>query len=225
MDIKKAVSNNRTISKVSAKAYKAAPTIAFVAGAIGSVASLYLMWRAARKHEEVVSDAIDIIEEVHDKKPDEKGENENALPMKDYRKELVKAYIKAGFKIGKLYILQGNKATEVSELHAGDLGALQKLDIATGDTLSTKANPVQYAKMDISQPYTYMRYHAQNKADIDKIAQSLAKLSAEDQTLKVVNDAENRQTLLYGMGDMHLEVVQSKQYSQAFPGEHGAVIG
>ena len=61
------------------------------------------MWRAARKHEEVVSDAIDIIEEVHDKKPDEKGENENALPIKDYRKELVKAYIKAGFKIGKLY--------------------------------------------------------------------------------------------------------------------------
>ena len=88
-------------------------------------------------------------------------------------------------KIGKLYVLQGNKATEVSELHAGDLGALQKLDIATGDTLSTKANPVQYAKMDISQPYTYMRYHAQNKADIDKIAQSLAKLSAEDQTLRV----------------------------------------
>lgn len=103
MDIKQAVSNNRTISKVSAKAYKAAPTIAFVAGAIGSVASLYLMWSAARKHEEIVSDAIDIIEEVHDKKPDENGENENALPMKDYRKELVKAYIKAGFKIGKLY--------------------------------------------------------------------------------------------------------------------------
>jgi elongation factor G len=113
-------------------------------------------------------------------------------------------------KIGKLYVLQGNKATEVSELHAGDLGALQKLDVATGDTLSTKATPVQYAKMDISQPYTYMRYHAQNKADIDKIAQALAKLSAEDQTLKAVNDAENRQTLLYGMGDMHLEVIQSK---------------
>ena len=113
-------------------------------------------------------------------------------------------------KIGKLYVLQGNKTTEVTELHAGDLGALQKIDVATGDTLSTKGTPIQYAKMDISQPYTVMRYHAQNKSDIDKIAQSLAKIAAEDQTLRVVNDAENRQTLLYGMGDMHLEVIQNK---------------
>ncbi|MCR4902276.1 MAG: elongation factor G [Butyrivibrio sp.] len=113
-------------------------------------------------------------------------------------------------KIGKLYILQGNKPTEVPELHAGDLGALQKSEAATGDTLSTKANPVQYAKMDISNPYTSMRYHPQNKADIDKIAQSLAKIAAEDPTIKVVNDSENRQTLIYGMGDLHLEVVASK---------------
>ena len=113
-------------------------------------------------------------------------------------------------KIGKLYVMQGNKTIEVPELHAGDIGALQKLDISTGDTLSTKANPVQYAKMDISEPYTYMRYKAQNKADIDKIAQSLAKLAAEDATLKVVNDAENHQSLIYGMGDMHLEIAVSK---------------
>ncbi|MCR5099786.1 MAG: elongation factor G [Butyrivibrio sp.] len=113
-------------------------------------------------------------------------------------------------KIGKLYVLTGNKPTEVPELHAGDLGALQKLDISTGDTLSTKATPVQYAKMDISTPYTSMRYHAQNKSDIDKIAQSLNKIAAEDPTFKVINDAENHQTLIYGMGDMHLEVVQSK---------------
>lgn len=101
MDIKKAIADNRTISKVTTKAYKAAPTVAFVAGVAGSVATLYLMWRAARKHDEVVSDAVDIIEEVHDKKPDE--ENENALPVRQYRKELIKAYIQAGFKLGKLY--------------------------------------------------------------------------------------------------------------------------
>ncbi len=116
----------------------------------------------------------------------------------------------AEVKVGKLYVMQGNKTIEVPELHAGDFGALQKVDVNTGDTLSTKANPVQYAKMDISVPYTYMRYKAQNKADIDKIAQSLAKLSAEDATLKVVNDAENHQSLIYGMGDMHLEVAVSK---------------
>lgn len=113
-------------------------------------------------------------------------------------------------KIGKLFILQGNKTTEITELHAGDLGALQKLDIATGDTLSTKASPIQYARMNISEPYTAMRYHAQNKADIDKIAQALSKLAAEDMTMKVVNDAENHQSLIYGMGDLHLEVIASK---------------
>ena len=55
-----------------------------------------------------------------------------------------------------------------------------------------------------------MRYKAKNKADIDKISQSLQKMMHEDQTLKVVNDSENRQTLLYGMGDQHLEIVVSR---------------
>ena len=56
-------------------------------------------------------------------------------------------------KIGKLYVMQGNKPIEVSELHAGDLGALAKLTGAkTGDTLSTKANPVAYAKTEYSKP-------------------------------------------------------------------------
>ena len=114
-------------------------------------------------------------------------------------------------KAGKLYVLQGNKPIEVPELHAGDLGAIAKLSEArTGDSLATKAKPIRYGKPDISTPYTYMRYHAVNKADIDKISQSLQKLMHEDLTLKAVNDAENRQTLLYGMGDLHLEVVASR---------------
>ena len=114
-------------------------------------------------------------------------------------------------KIGKLYVMQGNKPIEVSELHAGDLGALAKLTGAkTGDTLSTKANPVAYAKTEYSKPYTAKRYKAVNKADIDKISQSLQKLTDEDKTLRVVNDSENRQTLLYGMGEQHLEVIASR---------------
>ena len=114
------------------------------------------------------------------------------------------------FKVGKLYILQGNKSSEISELHAGDLGALAKLgSVQTGDTLSTKANPVMYAKMDISRPYTYLRYRAVNKGDIDKIAQAMAKIAAEDPTFKPVNDSENGQSLMYGMGDLHLNVIQS----------------
>ena len=114
-------------------------------------------------------------------------------------------------KIGKLYVLQGNKPIEVPELHAGDIGALAKLTAArTGNSLSTKATPIKYGKFEISTPYTYMRYKPKNKADVDKLSQALQKISHEDLTMKYVNDAENKQMLLYGMGDLHLEVIASK---------------
>ena len=114
-------------------------------------------------------------------------------------------------KISKLYVMQGSKAIEVKELHAGDIGAIAKLTAArTGDTLSTKANTIQYGKTTLSVPYTYKRYKAVNKADIDKISQSLQKMMHEDLTLKVVNDGANRQTLIGGMGDQHLDVVVSR---------------
>ena len=114
-------------------------------------------------------------------------------------------------KIGKIYVLCGNKPEEVKELHAGDIGALAKLTkAATTDSLSTKANPILYIRTQISIPYTYKRYKAVNKGDEDKISQALQKLMLEDRTLKTVNDSENGQTLLYGMGDQHLDVVASK---------------
>lgn len=114
-------------------------------------------------------------------------------------------------KIGKLYVLQGNKPIEVKELHAGDLGALAKLTAArTGNSLSTKATPIKFGKFEISTPYTYMRYQPKNKGDVDKISQALQKMTHEDLTLRAVNDSENRQMLLYGMGDQHLEIVVSR---------------
>jgi elongation factor G len=114
-------------------------------------------------------------------------------------------------KIGKLYILQGNKPIEVPELHAGDIGAIAKLTAArTGNTLSTKANVIQYGKAELPTPYTYRRYKAVNKGDIDKVSQALQKMMHEDQTLKNVNDAENRQLLLYGMSEQHLDIVVSR---------------
>ena len=114
-------------------------------------------------------------------------------------------------KIGKIYVLCGNKPEEVKELHAGDIGALAKLTkAATTHSLSTKANPILYIRTQISIPYTYKRYKAVNKGDEDKISQALQKLMLEDLTLKTVNDSENGQTLLYGMGDQHLDVVASK---------------
>ena len=124
---------------------------------------------------------------------------------------LFNADTEAEEKPGKLYTMCGNKPSEVTELFAGDIGAIAKLtNTRTGDTLSTKTTPVSYAKTDYSVPYTYMRYRVKNKGDEDKVSQALARMTAEDVTLKAVNDSENRQTLLYGMGDQHLEIAASK---------------
>ena len=114
-------------------------------------------------------------------------------------------------KLNKLYILEGSKPVEVAELHAGDIGAIAKLStVTTGDTLATKNTPILYGKTDISTPYTYKRYQTVNKGDDDKVSQALAKMMQEDLTLKAVNDAQNRQTLLYGIGEQHLDIVVSK---------------
>ena len=113
-------------------------------------------------------------------------------------------------RLGKIYVMRGNKSQEVTELFAGDIGALAKLDIATGDTLSTKSAPVNYPKAILSKPYTYERYRAVNKGDEDKVSQALARLAQEDLTFKNVIDSANRQSLLYGIGDQQIDVIKSK---------------
>ena len=124
---------------------------------------------------------------------------------------LYNAESEAEAKLGKIYTMSGNKPVEVSELFAGDIGAIAKLSgVKTGDTLSTKNTPVLFGKTEYSTPYTYMKYVVKNKGDEDKVSQALQKMMAEDVTLKSVNDSENRQTLIYGMGDQHLEVTASK---------------
>ena len=114
-------------------------------------------------------------------------------------------------RIGKLYILRGKEQIEVSEICSGDIGAIAKLsDTKTGDTLSPKADPVMINAMDMPVPYTFTRYAAISKGDEDKVSSALRKLMDEDLTLKEVNDKANRQMLLYGLGDQHLEIVRSK---------------
>jgi elongation factor G len=113
-------------------------------------------------------------------------------------------------RVGKLYVFEGSRPVEVKELHAGDIGAIGKLNASTGDTLATKAVPVQFGRIDVSTPYTYKRYKAKVKGEEDKVAQALVKIGQEDLTMKTVNDGENRQTLLYGMGDQHLDIIASK---------------
>ncbi len=114
------------------------------------------------------------------------------------------------FRPGKLYVFEGSKPVEVSELMAGDIGAIAKIDAATGDTLATKATPVKYGKMEFTVPYTYKKFNAVDKKDDDKVSSGLAKLAQEDMTMRVVNDAENHQTLLYGVGDQHLDIIAAK---------------
>lgn len=114
-------------------------------------------------------------------------------------------------KIGKVYVMQGAKAIEVTELHAGDIGALAKLQVTkTGDTLATKQVPVMIPMADLSKPYTFKAYFVKDKSEIDKLAQSIAKLCEEDLTLRNVNDTENHQMLLYAIGNVQIDVVVSR---------------
>ncbi len=114
-------------------------------------------------------------------------------------------------RIGKLYVLRGKDQIEVDTLNSGDIGAIAKLSATkTGDTLSQKADPVLYNAIPMPVPYTFMRYVAKSKGDEDKVATALKKLMDEDLTLNELNDKANRQMLLYGLGDQHLEIVKSK---------------
>ena len=114
-------------------------------------------------------------------------------------------------KVGKLYTLCGNKATEVPELHAGDIGALAKLDDAkTGDTMAEKGLNVTYPIPEFTKPYTYMRYTVPKKGEDDKASAGLSRLAAEDVTLRIVNDSANGQQLIYAVGDQALDIIKSK---------------
>ena len=107
------------------------------------------------------------------------------------------------------YMLCGE--IEVDRLYSGDIGAIGKLaSTRTGDTLSTRQWPIEYHPTTMSKPYTYMAYRAVNKGDEDKMAQALTKLCIEDLTLKTVSDEENRQSLIYGIGEQQLQIVASK---------------
>ncbi len=114
-------------------------------------------------------------------------------------------------RVGKLYLIRGKETMELPALHAGDIGALTKMNtLSTGDTLAEKGATVVYSAPQIPTPYTYKAYKAVNKADEDKIAGAMSKMMEEDLTIKLVNDTENRQTLLYGISEQQLEIVASR---------------
>lgn len=113
-------------------------------------------------------------------------------------------------KFGHIYIMKGKKQIEVDSLCCGDIGLVQKLSATkTNDTLVSGAE-TEYKKTEFPVPYMCKAIMAAAKGDEDKITQGISKLLDEDPTIIYENNPETKQMLLYGMSDIHLDVVFSK---------------
>lgn len=115
-------------------------------------------------------------------------------------------------KIARIVTMAGKKETDVDELCFGDIGVTVKLaNTNTNNTLSTNASlGATYAPVEFPTPYLSMALVPKAKGDEDKISSGITKLLEEDLTVKYVNNAETKQMCLYGLGDMHLDVIVSK---------------
>lgn len=111
-------------------------------------------------------------------------------------------------KIGKLYMAQGKKLEEVQELIAGDIGIVAKLATAhTNDTFCDPAVPVEYRPLRLPQPVHHVAIQAASKKDEDKISEFLARIMEEDKTITFRFHESTRESVLSGMGEMHLNLV------------------
>jgi len=114
-------------------------------------------------------------------------------------------------KMGHIYMMQGKKSVEVKEIVCGDIGSVSKLaDTRTCDTLCDPKAPVTAAGVDFAEPCYSMAIAPKTKGQEDKIASGLAKLNEEDLTFSVVNNAETKQMVISGAGDIQLDVICSK---------------
>jgi len=114
-------------------------------------------------------------------------------------------------KIGNLFVMKGKQQLNVSKLACGDIGAVAKLTVTeTNDTLCTKEKPVILEEIKFPQPMLGMAVMPKAKGDEEKIGSGLQRLLEEDPTFKMELNAETKQTLIYGLGDQHLEVITSK---------------
>ncbi len=111
-------------------------------------------------------------------------------------------------RIGRLLKMHANKREEISEVFAGDIAAAVGLkSVATGDTVCAESAPIVYEAMDFPAPVISVAIEPKTKADQEKLFTALEKLTQEDPTFKVHTDPDTGQTLISGMGELHLEIL------------------
>ena len=124
---------------------------------------------------------------------------------------LVNARSGAQEKLGHIYYMQGKKNIEVQEIGCGDIGAVSKLsDTKTGDTLCDSKAVEAAPGIEYAVPCYSMAIAPKTKGQEDKVAQGLARLGEEDRSFTVTNNAETKQMVIAGAGDIHLDVLCSK---------------
>jgi elongation factor G len=111
-------------------------------------------------------------------------------------------------RISRIFQMHANKQNQIDELGAGDIGALVGFkDIKTGDTLCAENSPIVLESMDFPEPVIGLAVEPKTKADVDKLGMALAKLTEEDPTFRVHTDEETGQTVISGMGELHLDII------------------
>jgi len=111
-------------------------------------------------------------------------------------------------RIGRLLQMHANKREEISEIYAGDIGAAVGLkDTTTGDTLCEESKPIILESIQFPEPVIFVAIEPKTSADQEKLGMALAKLAEEDPTFKVKGDPETGQTIISGMGELHLEII------------------
>ncbi|MEG0077680.1 elongation factor G [Anaerorhabdus sp.] len=118
-------------------------------------------------------------------------------------------------KIAQIFVIKGKYQVAIGKLFTGDIGAVVKLQYTdTNDTLCTKNKVVTYAPIEFPQPMLGVAIWPKTKADEDKLSFGLQKMTEEDPSVRIVKNAETKETILYGMGDQHINVILSKLKSK-----------
>ena len=111
-------------------------------------------------------------------------------------------------RISRIYQMHSNKQNSIDFIEAGDIGAAVGFkDIKTGDTLTDEKSPIILESMDFPDPVIGIAVEPKTKADVDKLGMSLAKLAEEDPTFQVKTDEASGQTVISGMGELHLDII------------------